>query len=113
MGFCYYKTLEVAKDASSIEIKKAYHKLALRWHPDKNPDAKEEAEKKFKEISQAYEVLSDEKKRSLYDRYGKQGLLSGENIYMHIHISSSLCFTLFISPVTILSCYLDTQPTFT
>lgn len=99
MGFCYYKTLEVAKDATSIDIKKAYHKLALRWHPDKNPDAKEEAEKKFKEISQAYEVLSDEKKRSLYDRYGKQGLLSGENIFTVITFFFSLCHTLYFLPL--------------
>lgn len=109
MGFCYYKTLEVAKDASSIDIKKAYHKLALRWHPDKNPDAKEEAEKKFKEISQAYEVLSDEKKRSLYDRYGKQGLLSGKRIFTCILFP--LSHTIYFS-CNYFECYLDTQPTF-
>jgi len=70
----YYSTLDVQKDSSDAEIKKAYRKLALKWHPDKNPDNKEEAERKFKEISEAYEVLSDEKKRRIYDQYGKEGL---------------------------------------
>ncbi|KAI5627333.1 dnaJ-like subfamily B member 6, partial [Silurus asotus] len=54
-----------------------YRKLALKWHPDKNPDNKEEAERRFKEISEAYEVLSDDDKRSLYDRYGKDALSGG------------------------------------
>ncbi|XP_029955290.1 dnaJ homolog subfamily B member 6b isoform X3 [Salarias fasciatus] len=73
----YYQTLGVRQDATQDDIKKAYRKLALRWHPDKNPDNKEEAEKKFKELSEAYEVLSDEKKRNIYDRYGKEGLSGG------------------------------------
>ncbi|XP_028131070.1 dnaJ homolog subfamily B member 6-like [Diabrotica virgifera virgifera] len=66
----YYKILKVSKNASTEEIKKAYKKLALKWHPDKNPDNKEEATKKFREISEAYEVLSDSKKRRTYDNYG-------------------------------------------
>ncbi|XP_055848027.1 dnaJ homolog subfamily B member 6-B [Episyrphus balteatus] len=71
----YYKTLEVIRTANDVEIKKAYRKLALKWHPDKNPDNLEEANIRFKEISEAYEVLSDEKKRRIYDQYGKEGLI--------------------------------------
>jgi len=70
----YYRILEVTRNSSTEDIKKAYRKLALKWHPDKNPDNLEEATKKFKEISEAYEVLSDEKKRKVYDTYGKEGL---------------------------------------
>ncbi|KAM9337035.1 dnaJ homolog subfamily B member 6b isoform 2-T2 [Symphorus nematophorus] len=73
----YYHILGVQKNATQEDIKKAYRKLALKWHPDKNPDNKEEAEKKFKELSEAYEVLSDENKRNIYDRYGKEGLSGG------------------------------------
>ncbi|KAM4623672.1 dnaJ homolog subfamily B member 2-like [Polymixia lowei] len=73
----YYHILGVRRDASAEDIKKAYRKLALKWHPDKNPENKEEAEKKFKELSEAYEVLSDANKRSIYDRYGKEGLTGG------------------------------------
>ncbi|KAJ8253001.1 hypothetical protein GJAV_G00208050, partial [Gymnothorax javanicus] len=72
----YYNVLGVSRNASSDDIKKAYRKLALRWHPDKNPDNKEEAERKFKEIAEAYEVLSDTSKRDAYDRFGKDGMPS-------------------------------------
>ena len=65
-----YDTLEIKPDASENEIKKAYRKLALKYHPDKNPDAGE----KFKDISQAYEILSDSNKREVYDTYGMEGL---------------------------------------
>jgi molecular chaperone DnaJ len=69
----YYDILEVSRNATADEIKKAYRKKALQYHPDKNPgDA--EAERRFKEVSEAYEVLSDEKKRQIYDRHGKEGL---------------------------------------
>lgn len=71
----YYKTLEIVRTANDAEIKKAYRKLALKWHPDKNPDNLEEANIRFKEISEAYEVLSDDKKRRIYDQYGKEGLM--------------------------------------
>jgi len=65
----YYKTLGVGKGASDEEIKKAYRKLARQYHPDRNPGNKQ-AEERFKEISQAHDVLSDAKKRSLYDEFG-------------------------------------------
>ena len=68
----YYEILGVEKNASKAEIKKAYRKLALKYHPDKNPD--KNAEEKFKEISEAYAVLYDDEKRSLYDQYGHAGI---------------------------------------
>lgn len=72
----FYKTLGVSREASQDEIKKAYRKLAIQYHPDKNAD-NPEAEKKFKEISEAYEVLSDENKRKMYDQYGHDAFKSG------------------------------------
>lgn len=69
----YYEVLGVQKTASKDEIKKAYRKLAVKYHPDKNPGDKT-AEEKFKEASEAYEVLSDDQKRSIYDQYGHAGL---------------------------------------
>ena len=69
----YYDLLKVPRTATADEIKKAYRKKAVKYHPDKNP-GDPDAEKKFKEISEAYEVLSDEKKRQAYDRYGKEGV---------------------------------------
>lgn len=69
----YYQVLGVSKGATPDEIKKAYRKLALKYHPDKNGD-NPDAEKKFKEVSEAYEVLSDEKKRQMYDQYGPDAL---------------------------------------
>lgn len=70
----YDKVLGIGKTASEKEIKKAYRKLALKWHPDKNPNNKDDAEKKFKEITEAYSVLNDKEKRTLYDQYGKEGV---------------------------------------
>ncbi|MBX9805129.1 MAG: molecular chaperone DnaJ [Alphaproteobacteria bacterium] len=67
----YYELLGVSRSASADEMKKAYRKLAMQFHPDRNPDNKE-AETKFKEISEAYEVLSDDQKRAAYDRFGHQ-----------------------------------------
>ncbi|CAI5522293.1 unnamed protein product [Closterium sp. Naga37s-1] len=64
----------VPNTASDDDLKKAYRKLAMKWHPDKNPTCKTEAEAKFKEISEAYEVLSDGQKRAVYDQYGEEGL---------------------------------------
>jgi molecular chaperone DnaJ len=69
----YYEVLGVPKTSEEAEIKKAYRKLAMQFHPDKNPDNKE-AEEKFKEASEAYEVLSDKEKRQLYDQYGHAGI---------------------------------------
>jgi DnaJ-class molecular chaperone len=64
----YYHILNVSRDASAEAIKKAFRQLALRYHPDHNPDNVKEAEKKFKEINEAYEVLGDERKRWQYDQ---------------------------------------------
>lgn len=75
MGKDYYKSLGIGRNAIEDEIKKAYKKLALKYHPDKNKSP--EAEEKFKEIAEAYEVLSDKKKRDVYDQYGEDGLKSG------------------------------------
>ncbi|CAM8919409.1 unnamed protein product [Rhodiola kirilowii] len=74
MGVDYYHVLKINKSASEDDLKKAYRKLAMKWHPDKNPNNKKEAEAKFKQISEAYEVLSDPQKRALYDQYGEEGL---------------------------------------
>ena len=72
----FYKILGVSKDADQQTIKKSYRKLARKWHPDINPGNKE-AEHKFKDISRAYDCLSDEKKRKLYDEFGEEGLQAG------------------------------------
>ncbi len=69
----YYEILGISKTATKEEIKKAYRRLAMKYHPDKNPGDKE-AEEKFKLINEAYQVLSDDEKRAIYDRYGKEGL---------------------------------------
>ncbi|KAJ0980607.1 hypothetical protein J5N97_008862 [Dioscorea zingiberensis] len=69
----YYDVLQVSKSASEEQIKRAYRKLALKYHPDKNP-GNEEANKRFAEINNAYEVLTDREKRNIYDRYGEEGL---------------------------------------
>ncbi|QCD82696.1 DnaJ-like protein subfamily B member 4 [Vigna unguiculata] len=76
----YYKILKVNRNASDEELKRAYKRLAMKWHPDKNhqhhPVTKEEAEAKFKQVSEAYDVLSDPKKRQIYDFYGHYPLNS-------------------------------------
>lgn len=75
----YYKLLEVEKNANASEIKKAYRKKALKYHPDKNP-GNAAAEEKFKAVSEAYEVLSDQEKRQIYDQFGHEGL-SGQGYH--------------------------------
>ena len=75
----YYATLGVQKTASEDEIKKSFRALAKKWHPDANPENKKEAEARFKEISEAYEVLSDQKKRQIYDQTGSVSFGDGRS----------------------------------
>src|SRR5438270_12526685 len=70
----YYEVLGVARTATVEEIKAAYRKCALKWHPDRHPEDKAEAEVKFRESTEAYSVLSDAQKRQIYDTYGHAGL---------------------------------------
>src|SRR6476661_1803961 len=85
----FYNTLGVAHGASDDEIKKAYRKLAMQFHPDRNNGSKE-AEEKFKSITEAYDVLRDPDKRSLYDRYGEAGLRGGAGGFHHVDLSEAL-----------------------
>src|ERR1700689_2056009 len=74
----YYKILDLARSATEAEVKKAYRRLAMKFHPDRNP-GDHEAEEKFKEAKEAYEVLSDTQKRAIYDQYGHAGVESSRN----------------------------------
>ncbi len=85
----YYHTLGVARGASDAEIKTAYRKLAMTYHPDRNNGSKE-AEEKFKTITEAYDVLRDADKRVLYDRYGEAGLRGGAAGFHHVDLSEAL-----------------------
>src|SRR5216684_3833716 len=72
----YYKLLDVARSATEADIKKAYRRLAMKWHPDRNPDDPD-SEHKFKEAKEAYEILCDPQKRAVYDQFGHAGLEGG------------------------------------
>lgn len=74
MGVDYYNILKVSRSATEEDLKKSYKRLAMKWHPDKNRVNNKEAEAKFKQISEAYDVLSDPQKRQIYDHYGEEGL---------------------------------------
>ena len=87
MGKDYYNILGVNRDASEEEIKKGYRKMALKYHPDKNKDPG--AEEKFKEVSEAYEVLSDKDKRAAFDRFGSDGLRPGGRSTGHHRFTES------------------------
>ena len=78
----YYDILGVEKNANDDELKKSYRKMAMKYHPDKNPDDKA-AEEKFKEAAEAYEVLSDGNKRAKYDRFGHQGMRGGQDFHSY------------------------------
>ncbi len=85
----FYQTLGVARDASDEEIKKAYRKLAMAYHPDRN-NGSVESEEKFKAITEAYDVLRDPNKRTVYDRYGEAGLRGGAGGFHHVDLSEAL-----------------------
>ncbi|KFK43323.1 hypothetical protein AALP_AA1G109800 [Arabis alpina] len=78
MGIDYYNVLKVTRNANEDDLKKSYRRMAMKWHPDKNPNSNNEAEAKFKQISEAYEVLSDPQRRQIYDQYGEEGLKSSD-----------------------------------
>lgn len=86
----YYEILGVDKKASEADIKKAYKKLAIKWHPDKNPNNREEALEKFREISEAYENLSDPDKRKTYDMYGFNGPKADSYHHFNFHDADDL-----------------------
>jgi len=85
----FYSTLGVARTASDDEIKRAYRKLAMQFHPDRN-NGSQEAEAKFKEITEAYDVLRDPNKRATYDRFGEAGLRGGGGGYHHVDLAEAL-----------------------
>src|SRR5262245_816174 len=87
----FYSTLGVARNASDDDIKKAYRRMAMQYHPDKN-DGSKDAEERFKEVTEAYEVLKDPDKRAVYDRYGEAGLKGGGGMggFHHVDLSEAL-----------------------
>lgn len=108
-GQSLYEVLGLQKTCSQDDIKKAYRKLALRYHPDKNPN-NPEATEKFKEINHAHSVLGDTTKRGIYDRYGSLGLyvaeqFGEENVNSYFVLTSPWCKALFIFCGIITGCY--------
>ncbi|XP_076450999.1 dnaJ homolog subfamily C member 5-like isoform X2 [Babylonia areolata] len=108
-GISLYELLGLEKGATPEEVKKAYRRLALRFHPDKNPDNPEAAEK-FKEINRANTILTDETKRVIYDRYGSLGIYAAEqfgeeNLKAYLLFTSGWCKALTIFCGIITGCY--------
>ncbi|XP_045136356.1 dnaJ homolog subfamily C member 5-like isoform X14 [Portunus trituberculatus] len=108
-GDSLYETLGVPKDATTDQIKKTYRKLALKYHPDKNPNNPEAAEK-FKEVNHAHGILSDATKRNIYDNYGSLGLyiaeqFGEENVNTYFLVNSGWCKALFLFCGIITGCY--------
>src|ERR1035437_5989922 len=91
----FYATLEVERIASDDDIKQSYRRLAMQYHPDKNAGSKE-SEEKFKELSEAYDVLRDPQKRAAYDRYGEEGLRGGGGGGGVHHVEKSEAPNIFI-----------------
>src|SRR5438105_3415908 len=85
----FYSVLNVDRTAADDDIKKAYRKLAMAYHPDRNGGSKE-AEEKFKEITEAYDTLRDPQKRSVYDRYGTEGLRGASAGFHHVDLAEAL-----------------------
>ncbi|KAK2582490.1 hypothetical protein KPH14_004792 [Odynerus spinipes] len=108
-GDSLYQILDIPKTATPEEIKKTYRKLALKYHPDKNPNNPEAAEK-FKEINRAHTILTDLTKRNIYDNYGSLGLyvaeqFGEENVNAYFVVTSGWCKALFIFCGLITACY--------
>jgi len=108
-GDTLYQTLGLGKTATPDEIKKTYRKLALKYHPDKNPDNPEAIEK-FKEVNRAHSILSDLTKRNIYDNYGSLGLyiaeqFGEENVNAYFVVTSPACKACFIICGIITGCY--------
>lgn len=108
-GTSLYEVLGVDKNATPEEIKKAYRKMALKHHPDKNPN-NPEATEKFKEVNHAHSILSDPGKREIYDKYGSMGLyiaeqFGEENVKLYFRLNSGWCKALFMFCGIITCCY--------
>ncbi|XP_073234560.1 dnaJ homolog subfamily C member 5-like isoform X1 [Porites lutea] len=108
-GASLYNVLGVDRNATQEEIKKAYRKMALKHHPDKNPN-NPEATEKFKEVNHAHSILSDPSKREIYDKYGSMGLyiaeqFGEENVKLYFRLNSGWCKALFMFCGLITCCY--------